>query len=110
MFKLFSIKYLLLILLFISCQPEDIGNNYGTIIFYKQSTSGNYLVFINNIPYGEVPYVDRTPACNTTEGLRLRFEPGTYTVDVRNNNSTVYVPPVQVTLARGECKLYRVQQ
>ena len=100
----------LILALLCSCnkQVEDIGP-YGTFIFYKQSTSGSYSVYINNIYYGDVPYNERTPACNTTEGLRLRFAPGSYWVDVRNNSSSVYVPPVQVTIDRDECKLYRVQ-
>lgn len=110
MINLFKIKYWFILLFLVSCQPEElISGDVATIIFYKNSTAGSYSVIINNINYGEVPYVDRTPACNTSEGLRLRFDPGTYYVDIRNNSNPVYVAPVAITLSRGECKLYRVQ-
>lgn len=85
-------------------------NDYGLIIFYKQSTGGNFSVYIDQQPWGNVPYVDRSPVCNGTDGLRVHLVPGEYWLDVRNLNSTVYKPPERLYIARGECKLYRVQQ
>jgi hypothetical protein len=105
-----NIKYFILVLFFISCGREDLSSDeYGTVIFYKQSTSGSFTIFINQVNHGDVPYVDRTPACNTTEGKRIRLAPGTHAIQVINNSSTVWVNPEQVTISRGECKLYRVQ-
>lgn len=108
MYKLIS-KLLLVSIFFISCGQQQMTDNYGTFIFYKLSTTGSFTVWINGDRYADVPYVDHTPACNTSDGLRLKFAPGTYSVDIHNNNNTTYIPPVQVTLSKGECKLLRAQ-
>ncbi len=103
------IKWLLPVLFFVACSPEEMTADYGTLVIYKLSSTGSFSVYINGTFYGDVPYVDHVPACNTSDGLRLKMVPGTFYLDVRNNSNTTYVPPVQTTIAKNECLLVRAQ-
>jgi len=90
-------KIMLLSLVFlIACSKKDIsGPQYGTVIFYTIDASAGakkWLLFVDDIERGTVPYTMTIPSCTGISGLRVKLSVGKHFISFQDSARHYFYP------------------
>lgn len=88
-----------------ACKEEENPNANGTIWFYKMNKIGVPTIYIDGKAVGKVNFYIVSPgeiSCDNTLGFRYPTKPGTYLVEVYNDNMQK-VKSGKVTVDAGKC-------
>ncbi len=97
--------------------PPPANNENGVMVFYRLDQSKEvWLVLINELMYGAVPYTPTQPPCITASeylaieavtvdkyGLVAVMPPGTYTIKFKSVNGLPDKAPMVMTVESGKC-------